>query len=59
MNPGERLFPKISSIGKNILKNPIIGDDASSGFPVFDGRQYRFYTMHPDVRVYFREQVRK
>lgn len=38
---------------KKYAKNPIIGADASSGFPVFDGKQYRFYTMHPDVRVYF------
>lgn len=39
--------------------NPIIGDDTSSGFPVFDGKQYRFYTMHPDVRVYFPEIKKK
>jgi hypothetical protein len=36
--------------------NPIVGNDSSSGFPVFDGKQWRFYTMHPDVRVYFPEK---
>lgn len=36
--------------------NPIAGNDSSSGFPVFDGKQWRFYTMHPDVRVYFPEK---
>jgi sucrose-6-phosphate hydrolase SacC (GH32 family) len=34
-------------------KNPIIRTDNSSGILVHDGRQYRLYTMHPDVRVYF------
>jgi sucrose-6-phosphate hydrolase SacC (GH32 family) len=33
-------------------KNPIIRTDNSSGILVHDGRQYRLYTMHPDVRVY-------
>lgn len=34
-------------------RNPIIDDDKSSGILVDDGRQFRLYTMHPDVRVYF------
>ncbi len=34
-------------------KNPIIPTDHSSGTLVHDGRQYRLYTTHPDVRVYF------
>ena len=33
--------------------NPIITGDKSSGILVNDGTQYRLYTMHPDVRVYF------
>lgn len=33
--------------------NPILKENASSGYPVWDGKQYRFYTAHPDVRVYF------
>ena len=38
---------------KKYAKNPIIPTDHSSGTLVHDGRQYRFYTTHPDVRVYF------
>jgi beta-1,2-mannobiose phosphorylase / 1,2-beta-oligomannan phosphorylase len=34
-------------------KNPIVTGDKSSGILVHDGKQYRLYTMHPDVRVYF------
>lgn len=34
-------------------KNPIIGDNTSSGIPVPDGKGFRFYTMHPEVRLYF------
>ncbi len=34
-------------------KNPIIGDDTSSGIVVNDGKRFRMYTMHPDVRVFF------
>ena len=33
--------------------NPIIDNDRSSGIVVFDGRQYRLYTMHDRVDVYF------
>ena len=33
--------------------NPIIRTNNSSGQLVHDGQQYRLYTMHPDVRVYF------
>ncbi|MEM9657520.1 MAG: hypothetical protein AAF961_04080, partial [Planctomycetota bacterium] len=33
--------------------NPIIDTNDSSGQLVHDGGQYRLYTMHPEVRVYF------
>lgn len=33
--------------------NPIVAGNKSSGILVYDGDQYRLYTMHPDVRVYF------
>lgn len=33
--------------------NPIVAGDCSSGQLVQDGRRYRLYTMHPDVRVFF------
>ena len=33
--------------------NPIVEGDKSSGIVIDDGQQYRLYTMHPDVRVYF------
>jgi len=33
--------------------NPIVDADKSSGIVIDDGQQYRLYTMHPDVRVYF------
>ncbi len=39
--------------------NPIISGNRSSGILVHDGAQYRLYTMHPDVRVYFPEKVKK
>jgi predicted GH43/DUF377 family glycosyl hydrolase len=38
---------------KKYAKNPIIGNDKSSGILVNDGKQYRLYTMHPEVNVYF------
>lgn len=38
---------------KKYPKNPIVSGDKSSGILVYDGAQYRLYTMHPDVRVYF------
>jgi predicted GH43/DUF377 family glycosyl hydrolase len=38
---------------KKYQNNPIIGDDKSSGIVVNDGKQYRLYTMHPEVNVYF------
>jgi predicted GH43/DUF377 family glycosyl hydrolase len=41
---------------KKYPKNPIIRTDNSSGILVHDGRQYRLYTMHPDVRVFFPKQ---
>ena len=34
-------------------QNPIMGDNKSSGFTVYDGEKYRFYTMHPEVVVHF------
>jgi hypothetical protein len=33
--------------------NPIVNDNKSSGIVVFDGRQFRLYTMHEQVDVYF------
>lgn len=33
--------------------NPIVRTDDSSGQLIHDGKQFRLYTMHPDVRVYF------
>lgn len=33
--------------------NPVVGDNTSSGILVNDGKQYRLYTMHPAVNVYF------
>jgi len=38
---------------KKYPNNPIVTGNRSSGIIVNDGRQYRLYTMHPDVRVYF------
>ncbi|CAN5677611.1 hypothetical protein BH10BAC2_BH10BAC2_02820 [soil metagenome] len=38
---------------KKYEKNPIIGNDRSSGILVNDGKRYRLYTMHPEVNVYF------
>jgi len=38
---------------KKYPKNPIIRTNNSSGTLVYDGRQYRLYTAHPDVCVYF------
>ena len=35
--------------------NPIVKDDHSSPILVPDGGQYRLYTMHPEVWVYFSE----
>lgn len=37
-------------------KNPILGDNTSSGIVVNDRKQFRLYTMHPEVRVYFSEK---
>ena len=39
---------------KKYPRNPIVdGGDRTSPIVVHDGRQYRLYTMHPEVRVYF------
>jgi beta-1,2-mannobiose phosphorylase / 1,2-beta-oligomannan phosphorylase len=38
---------------KKYAKNPIIPTEHSSAILVNDGRQYRMYTMHPDVWVWF------
>ncbi len=37
---------------KKFSKNPVIRSDNSSGQLVHDGKQWRLYTMHPDVRVF-------
>lgn len=37
---------------KKYAKNPIAGNDKSSGIIVNDGKSYRLYTMHPEVNVY-------
>lgn len=34
-------------------KNPILGNNKSSGILVNDGSQFRIYTMHPEVNVYY------
>jgi hypothetical protein len=33
--------------------NPLVAGDRSSGVVVNDGKRYRLYTMHPDVRLYW------
>ncbi|NOY37288.1 MAG: glycosylase [Chlorobi bacterium] len=38
--------------------NPIIGDNHSSPILVFDGKQYRLYTMHAAVWLYFPDKTR-
>jgi beta-1,2-mannobiose phosphorylase / 1,2-beta-oligomannan phosphorylase len=38
---------------KKYPKNPIIATNHSSAILVNDGRQYRMYTMHPDVWAWF------
>ena len=42
---------------KKYPKNPIIGNNRSSPILVWDGTQYRLYTMHPAVYVYFPKRV--
>ncbi|HTN06444.1 glycosylase [Agriterribacter sp.] len=37
---------------KKYKKNPIIGNNTSSGIIVNDGKRFRMYTMHPDMRVF-------
>ncbi|MCC7523563.1 MAG: glycosylase [Chitinophagaceae bacterium] len=34
-------------------RNPIIGEDTSSGILVNDGKQLIMYTMHPDIRLFY------
>jgi len=34
------------------LGNPIVANDKSSGFVVFDGQRYRLYTAHNQVDAY-------
>ena len=34
-------------------KNPILGDNKSSGLLIHDGTQFRLYTMHDTVQVHF------
>ena len=38
---------------KKYSGNPIIRTNDSSGQLIHDGRQFRLYTMHPDVKVFF------
>lgn len=38
---------------KKYGNNPILKENKSSGFTVADGNKFRFYTMHPEVNVYF------
>jgi hypothetical protein len=38
---------------KKYSKNPIVGNNRSSGIMVNDGKRYRLYTMHQEVNVYF------
>ncbi len=38
---------------KKYNSNPIMKENKSSGILVYDGSQYRLYTMHPQVFVYF------
>ena len=38
-------------------KNPIIGDNHSSPIMVYDGKQYRLYTMHAAVCVYYPKET--
>ena len=33
--------------------NPVIHTNHSNGQLIQDGKQYRLYTIHPDVRAYF------
>jgi hypothetical protein len=37
---------------KKYPRNPIVTGNKSSGIVVFDGCDFRLYTMHPDVRLY-------
>ena len=37
---------------KKYNNNPIVGNNTSSGILVNDGKRYRLYTMHPDVKVF-------
>jgi len=38
---------------KKYRANPILKDNKSSGILVNDGKNFRMYTMHPEVNVYF------
>ncbi|MEO6290373.1 MAG: glycosylase [Ginsengibacter sp.] len=38
---------------KKYQNNPIIDNDKSSGILVNDGKQFRLYTMHPEVDLFF------
>ena len=53
-NPGVRLLESDDLIHWiKYPKNPIVQGDHSSPITVFDGKQYRLYTMHDEVYVYF------
>jgi beta-1,2-mannobiose phosphorylase / 1,2-beta-oligomannan phosphorylase len=36
--------------------NPIMRNDKSSPILIFDGKQYRLYTMHPEICVHFQKK---
>jgi sucrose-6-phosphate hydrolase SacC (GH32 family) len=38
---------------KKYKGNPIIDNNKSSGILVNDGKQFRLYTMHPEMNIYF------
>ena len=39
--------------------NPVLQENKSSPFLVFDGTTYRLYTMHPEICVHFQEKLVK
>ena len=41
---------------KKFPRNPIIGDNKSSGILLINGKDIRLYTMHPDVNLYFNQE---
>ncbi len=43
---------------RKYAKNPIVAGNQSSGIVVHDGRQWRLYTMHPEVRLHWHQRPR-